>query len=182
MSIQVRRAAVGAVAATLLLAGTAVPAFADTGTRAGGFVASSQTDAAEYVLDVDGQSVDLGEGDSASFGMVADSPTPAFGTGVRPNATYTSDCGTLTVTASSGVFYWKINMTCPATSFAGTFSISDRNSGFSGGLVPASAFSGSASTSRYHGHTYSGTLNGTAFLLGVPVAHTVANNTAYKYP
>lgn len=182
MSLRARRAAVGAAVAALLLAGSATPAFADTGIRAGGVAASGGADAAAYILNVDGQSVDVGEGESVSFGMVAETPTPVFTTVIKPNATYTSDCGTLTVTASAGVFHWKVNMTCPATSFAGTFSISDRNSGFSGGLVPASAFSGSASTSRLHGHTYSGTLNGTAFLLGVPVAHTIANNTAYKYP
>jgi len=30
-------------------------------------------------------------------------------------------------------------------------------------------------------HTYMGTLSGTAFLLGVPVAYTMPNNTSYKY-
>lgn len=181
MSLRIGKTAVVAAIATLLLAGATTPAFAETGNRAAN--AGSGEASAEYVVNVGGQTVDLGEGGSATFGMVAANPGPASGSGISPMATYFGDCGSLTVTASAGVFHWSINMTCPATTFVGAFHVTDRNNGQSGGFTPAGpGFSGSAGTSRLHGHTYAGSLDGTAFLAGIPVAYTMPNNTAYKYP
>jgi hypothetical protein len=102
---------------------------------------------------------------------------------VSSNVVYPGNgAGTITVTASAGVYQWSVAMAIPATSFAGAFSITDLTSGFSGGSVPAASFSGSAPTSRLYGHRYSGTLTGVAFFLNVPVSTTGPNNTLYTYP
>ncbi|QNA91639.1 MULTISPECIES: hypothetical protein [unclassified Microbacterium] len=134
----------------------------------------------DYLLDVGGQQVALSDGESATFPML-EGPIPEAGT-VAPRVTYSSNCGTLTVTASAGTYSWGINMTCPATGFIGQFHITDLSSGLGGGFTPVFAFSGTAPTSKLHNHRYSGTLTGTADLAGVIVAHVVPNATLYTYP
>lgn len=162
---------------SLAAAGGASPALAaDAGSEPGEEYFAD----AEYLLTVGGEQVTLSEGESTSFTM-AGGPAPEPGT-VMPKATYPSDCGTLTVTASNGVYSWGINMTCPATGFVGQFHITDLSSGLGGGFTPVFGFSGSSPTSKLHGHRYTGTLTGTADLLGVIVAHTVPNATLYTYP
>ncbi|MDQ1206092.1 hypothetical protein [Microbacterium sp. SORGH_AS_0862] len=136
--------------------------------------------AAEYVLELDGEVYALAEGETAVFPLQR-IESPAAPGEVTSRVTYPGDAGTLTVTASSGVYHYSIAMAIPATTFAGAFSIADLSSGLSGGSAPVSSFAGSVTTSKLRGHTYSGTLTGTAFLLGVPVAGTVANNTIYHY-
>lgn len=132
-----------------------------------------------YVLNVNGHEATLSEGQSTSFQM---RPMAATDGQASTDAVYPGNgTGTITVTAANGVFHWEVAMHIPATSFAGSFSITDLSTGFGGGSTPATAFSGNAPTSKLRGHRYSGTLTGQAFLLGVPVATTGPNNTSYTY-
>jgi hypothetical protein len=84
------------------------------------------------------------------------------------------------VTASKGTYKWKVSAPC-ATSFLGSFSVTDLSSGFGGGKTLATKFSGSAPTSRLWNHRYSGTLTGTASNVWGPCAFTGPNNTLYTY-
>lgn len=156
-------------------------AFFTIGAVAPAATAADPSTATVYTLNVNGQVVTLAEGQTAVYGMKLIS-SPAAPGQVVPNVVYPGDAGTLTVTASAGVYHYSIAMSIPATTFVGFFGVADLTSGFSGGLTPEGAFSGSAPTSRLHGHRYSGNLSGTAFFLGVSVATTVPNNTLYTYP
>jgi hypothetical protein len=71
-------------------------------------------------------------------------------------------------------------MSIPATSFGGIFTVTNLTNGQSGGRVPVWGFSGSVGTSNLKGHRYSGSLSGTADLLGVPVATTMPNYTVFQ--
>ena len=135
---------------------------------------------AVYTLSVNGQVRTLTEGETVVYGMqrINSHATPGQ---VSPNVVYASGAGTLTVTASGGVYHYSIAMSIPATNFSGYFHITDLTSGLSGGYVAEFSFSGSIPTSKLHGHTYSGTLSGFAYFLGVAVATTVPNNTLYTY-
>ncbi len=135
---------------------------------------------AEYVLELDGEVYALSEGETAVFGMQR-IESPAAPGQVTPNVTYQDDAGTLTVTASRGVYHYSIAMSILANAFQGAFHTTDLTSGYSGGSAVVSGFSGSITTSKLRGHRYTGTLTGTAFLMGIPVAKTVANKTVYRY-
>lgn len=141
--------------------------------------AEPNTDAA-YTLSVNGQVRTLIEGETVVYEMQRINSHAIPGQ-VSPDVVYPSDAGTLTVTASGGVYHYSIAMSIPATNFEGYFHTTDLTSGLSGGYVAEFSFSGSISTSKLHGHTYSGTLSGVAFFLGVAVATTVPNNTLYTY-
>ncbi|MEY9951888.1 hypothetical protein [Leifsonia sp. EB34] len=140
--------------------------------------ATSEADA--YELTVDGHVTTIAEGETVVYGMEAvNSPTLSQRS---PRTVYPGNAGTLTVTASAGVYYFSVAMSVPATNFVGNFSITDLTSGFSGGSTLELVFSGSVPTSKLRGHRYSGTLSGTAFFMGAAVAKTVPNNTLYTYP
>lgn len=160
---------------SMVAAGGASPALA---ADAGPESVQGDSTGSEYLLNVGGEEVSLSEGESATYTMVATTPDGE----IAPNATYPSNCGTLTVTASAGVYNYGINMTCPATDFVGHFGITDLTSGLSGGNPLVLGFSGSIPTSKLHGHRYSGTLTGTAGFLGAIVSVVVPNNTLYTYP
>ncbi|QIM17878.1 hypothetical protein G7066_02800 [Leucobacter coleopterorum] len=132
-----------------------------------------------YELTVNGETVVLDEGESVTFGMQAISPPPEPGK-VMPRAIFTSNAGTLTVTGAKGKFTYGIAMAIPATSFVGVFSVTNLTNGQSGGAAPVWGFSGTVGTSNLKGHRYSGSLSGTADLLGVPVAHTMPNYTVFQ--
>ncbi|HEY0260235.1 MAG TPA: hypothetical protein VGC18_10325 [Lacisediminihabitans sp.] len=143
-------------------------------------VAEPSTDVV-YQLDVNGQTTTLTEGQTAVFPMHLINSAATSGL-VTPNVVYPGDgSGTLTVTASAGVYHWSIDMHVPATEFIGSFYVTDLTSGFGGGAALATGFSGSAPTSKLHNHRYSGTLTGTASFLGIPVSTTGPNNTLYTY-
>lgn len=161
----------------LVTGGGASPALA---AGDGSVVSATSSFDSEYVLNVGGEQVTLDDGESATFPMIG-GPIPEAGT-ITTRASYPSNCGTLTVTASAGVYHWNVKMTCPATGFIGQFHITDLSSGLGGGFTPVFAFAGSATTSKLHNHRYSGTLTGTADFAGVIVAHVVPNNTLYTYP
>ncbi|WHE35066.1 hypothetical protein [Microbacterium sp. BDGP8] len=150
------------------------------GTTASAANASERLGAAEYLLEVDGRAYTLREGETATFALhrVASPSAPGQ---MTPDAVYPGDAGTLTVTGSGGSFHYSIAMSIPATSFTGSFSVTDVSHGLSGGTTIVSGFSGSVPTSRLRGHRYSGVLTGTAFLVGVPVATVVPNYTLYTY-
>ncbi|WP_214467098.1 hypothetical protein [Microbacterium flavescens] len=133
-----------------------------------------------YDLTVNGQKVTLDEGETVTFSMQAVKPKRGSGA-ISPQAVYTGNGGTITVNASNGVYYWFVSAPC-ATSFFGSFSITDLTTGLFGGGNPAVGFSGSAPTSKLNGHRYSGTLSGSASnIWGVPCAVTGPNNTLYTY-
>ena len=168
--IQRRFAGVAVVAAlTLGSIGLVAPAAsaATADTTAGG----------DYSLAVGGETTTLEEGQTVSYPMVA---VEQPGT-VHTDAVYDSNYGTITVTAAKGVFHYEVYMKVPATSFQGAFHITDRTSGISGGQDLKFSFSGNTPTSKLKNHLYAGTLTGTAFFAGVPVAKTVPNSTQYKY-
>lgn len=154
--------------------------FFSLGTTASAANASERFGAAEYLLEVDGRAYTLREGETATFTLqrVASPSVPGQ---MTPDAVYPGDAGTLTVTGSGGSFHYSISMSIPATSFTGSFSVTDVSHGLSGGTTIVSGFSGSVPTSRLRGHRYSGALTGTAFLVGVPVATVVPNYTLYTY-
>ncbi|KHK96059.1 hypothetical protein LK09_17095 [Microbacterium mangrovi] len=166
----------------LLVAAMLAAGMVASGGTSTAYAATSGSSSSQFQLDIGGQTVDISDGESVNVGMAALETSHVPRMLISPNATYSGNCGYLTVSASAGVFHWSITMTCPATTFSGSFSIIDTNNGQSGGLVSTTRFSGSAPTSRLHGHRYLGTLSGQALLLGVPVAATMPNNTSYKYP
>lgn len=134
----------------------------------------------EYTFEFNGQSVEFADGESITFPMVGARPVTGPGD-IANRATYPGNCGVLTVTASAGVYHYGIAMTCPATFFAGNFSITDLTSGLGGGSSVVYGFSGSVTTSKLRGHRYSGTLTGNATLAGMWVASPGPNNTIYQY-
>ncbi|WP_412875704.1 hypothetical protein ACL00Q_04260 [Curtobacterium flaccumfaciens pv. flaccumfaciens] len=168
--IQRRLAGVAVVTAVALGSiGLAAPA-------ASAATADSQV-GADYSLAVGSETATLEEGQTVSYPMVA---VEQPGT-VHTDAVYDSNYGTITVTAAKGVFHYEVYMKVPATSFTGAFQITDRTSGISGGRDLKFSFSGSTPTSKLKNHLYAGTLTGTAYLAGVPIANTVPNSTQYKY-
>lgn len=167
--------ALGIIFATLI-------AFFSLGLVAPAATAAQPSTKSVYQLDVNGQKVTLTEGATAVFPMhrVNSTAMPSL---VSPNVVYPGDgAGTITVTASGGVYHWSVEMHIPATNFLGAFYITDLTSGFSGGRNAATSFSGSAPTSKLHLHRYSATLTGQASFLGVIVSTTGPNNTLYTYP
>lgn len=160
---------------------TALSAFFSLGIAAPAATATAPDGDTSYELTVDGHMTSFAEGETVVYGMEAIDPHATPGQ-VSPRTVYPGNAGTITVTASGGVYYFSVAMSVPATNFVGNFSISDLTSGFSGGSTLELVFSGSVPTSKLHGHRYSGTLSGTAFFMGAAVAKTVPNNTLYTYP
>lgn len=132
-----------------------------------------------YDLVVNGEAKVLDEGETVTFDLLPAPPATAPGT-VSPRVIYPGNGGSISVTASNGVYHWKVLASC-ATGFDGTFAITDLTSGFSGGFAPAFGLSGSVTTSKLKGHRYSGTLSGVAFNGLIPCAWTGPNNTIYQY-
>ncbi len=132
---------------------------------------------AEYELQVGDETVYLAEGESATFPLYPVNPPPGeagtFGT-------WRGNWGTLTTSGGGGRFYWSIEMKLPATYFSGTATVTNLTSGMSSGRANVSGFSGSTTYTLRSGHNYSGTLDGTAFLAGVPVASTMPNRTNWR--
>jgi hypothetical protein len=168
------RLVVAPLAATMLVAtfsiGIAAPAATAAPVAGGG---------SEYELNVGGHVTQLSEGQTVSYDMQL--LTPVSTSGAVPNVQYPGDGGILTVTASDGVYHYSIAMSVPATNFVGAFTITDLTSGLSGGSTPELVFAGDVPTSKLRGHKYSGSLTGTAFFLGTPVAAPVPNYTIYTY-
>lgn len=148
-------------------------------------IASSTTSETEpggenvYDLIVNGEVEVLDEGETVTFDLLPAPTATAPGT-VSPRVMYPGNGGSISVTASNGVYHWKVLAPC-ATGFDGTFAITDLTSGFSGGFAPAFGLSGSTATSKLKGHRYSGTLSGVTFNGLIPCAWTGPNNTLYKY-
>ncbi|NNC14045.1 hypothetical protein HII28_19480 [Planctomonas sp. JC2975] len=157
----------------LLTLVTVTPAHADSPTSASDAV---------YQLDVNGQQTTLAEGESAVYPIVAvDSPAAEGLVPLSTSVPYPGDIGLLTVSAAKGVYHYDIAMSEPSTNFVGDFCITDLTSGFSNGCTHELIFSADIPTSKLRGHTYSGTLSGTAYFLGLPNGNTVPNNTIYTY-
>lgn len=173
------RARVAVLSATMtavLALGVATAAPASAATSVG-----SKAAAPQYSLSVGGKTTTLSEGQTVVYPMVP--VNPAQGSGhASPDVVYPGDgSGTLTVTASGGVYHYSIAMHVPATNFVGAFHITDLTSGLSGGRVLELVFAGDVTTSKLRGHRYSGTLTGEADFAGVPVATVGPNNTLYTY-
>lgn len=132
-----------------------------------------------YELAIGDETITFGEGETVTVGMERITPERSAG-GILSRAVYTGNAGTLTVTGSNGTFRYGIAMSIPVTTFVGVFTVTDVSHGGSGGRTPVVAFSGSIPTSNLRGHTYSGSLEGTAFLLGAAVAKTMTNYTTFK--
>jgi hypothetical protein len=144
-------------------------------------VSKVSSQSSTYELTIGGHTTTLAEGTTAVYPMIPTTPTgePT----VSPNAVYPGDgSGTLTVTASNGVYHYSIEMHVPATNFVGGFTITDLTSGLSGGRVLELVFAGDIPTSKLHGHRYSGHLDGYAVFAGVVVSEVGPNATLYTYP
>jgi len=135
---------------------------------------------ATYVLNIDGHHTTLQEGQSVTYEMELINPSIPPGQ-FSTQAVYDDNGGTITVTAKGGVYHYDIAMKVPVTNFSGTFYTTDITSGLSGGGVSLNKFAGDVTTSKLRGHLYSGSLTGTAYLLGVPIAKAILNNTYYRY-
>ncbi|MFC3296715.1 hypothetical protein [Clavibacter michiganensis] len=129
-----------------------------------------------YNVTVGSATTTLHEGESVTYRMTSIAGTSGT---ISSDVVYPGDSGTITVTANRGVYHYAVDMSVPATNFAGRFSVTDLTSGFGGGSTPVLFFEGDVPTSRLTGHLYSGTLTGEAFFAGVPVATTGPNNTLY---
>jgi hypothetical protein len=168
-----RRRRAGAVLAAIALVST-------TGVMAPSAWASDTGSPESYEFTMNGQTTELSEGESLVFPLYATADSSAT-VGVLPKTVYEGNGGTITVTASKGTYYWKVDAPC-ATDFLGKFDVTDLSNGFGGGSTPATGLSGEAPTSRLWNHRYSGTLSGAAInpIIG-PCAVTGPNNTLYKY-
>ncbi|MCS5487134.1 hypothetical protein NY588_08295 [Curtobacterium flaccumfaciens pv. beticola] len=162
--------------AAVLAIGVAAAAPASAATTAEPKAAS-----AKYELSVGGKTTTLSEGQTAVFPMLPVKTAGASG-GVHTDVVYPGDgSGTVTVTASGGVYHYSIAMHVPATNFVGAFQITDLTSGLSGGRTLELVFAGDVPTSKLRGHRYSGTLSGEADFAGLPVATVGPNATLYTY-
>ncbi|MEN2739123.1 hypothetical protein ABCS02_15140 [Microbacterium sp. X-17] len=132
-----------------------------------------------YELTVGGETITFAEGETVTVGMERIAPDES-GAGILSRAVFNGNAGTLTVTGSNGAFRYGIAMSIPVTTFVGVFTVTDISHGGSGGRTPVLGFSGSVPTSNLRGHTYSGVLEGTAFLLGAAAAKTMPNYTTFK--
>ncbi|CAM5524564.1 hypothetical protein [Leifsonia shinshuensis] len=132
-----------------------------------------------YELTIGGETITFAEGETVTVGMERIAPDEAAA-GTLSRAVFSGNAGTLTVTGSNGAFRYGIAMSIPVTTFVGVFTVTDISHGGSGGRSPVVGFSGSVPTSNLRGHTYSGVLEGTAFLLGAAVAKTMPNYTTFK--
>jgi hypothetical protein len=186
MKLENRTRLLAGIVATgaLVIAGIGVASSADATpppSPTAAIAVASPSNAAVYELNVNGQVVTLTDGETVVYQMQRIN-APALPSQASPNVTYPGTAGTLTVTASAGVYHYSLAMDIAVTNFIGAFSITDLSSGLSGGVVPELVWAGSVPTSKLHGHRYSGTLAGIAYFLGVPVAKTVPNATLYTYP
>lgn len=171
-----RVAVLGAAMTAVLALGVATAAPASAATTAEPKAASPQ-----YDLSVGGKTTTLSEGETAVYPMLPVKSTAASG-GAHTDVVYPGDgTGTLTVTASGGVYHYSIEMHIPATNFVGHFQITDLTSGLSGGRVLELVFAGDVPTSKLRGHKYVGHLDGEAEFAGVPVSTVGPNATTYTY-
>ncbi|WP_412148576.1 hypothetical protein [Curtobacterium flaccumfaciens] len=171
-----RIAILGATMTAVLSLGVATAAPASAATAI-----DSKATAPQYDLSVGGKTTTLSEGETAVYPMLPVKSAAASGH-VVPNVVYPGDgTGTLTVTASGGVYHYSIEMHVPATNFVGHFTVTDLTSGLSGGRVLELVFAGDVTTSKLHGHRYSGHLDGEADFAGVPVSTVGPNATLYTY-
>lgn len=132
---------------------------------------------AEYHLQVGDQVIILAEGEKATFPLAPVDPETGE---VDTQGTWTGDWGTLTTWGGGGRFHWEIAMSRPATNFAGNARITNITSGLSAGRTAVTGFAGSARYTALSGHIYSGSIDGTAYLAGVPVATTMFNSTQWR--
>jgi len=171
-----RSAVLGAAMTAVLAMGIATAAPASAATDAG-----SKAEAPQYDLSVGGKTTTLGEGETAVYPMLPVKSGASSGN-VHTDVVYPGDgTGTLTVTASKGVYHYSIAMHVPATNFVGSFQITDLTSGLSGGRVLELVFAGNVPTSKLRGHRYVGHLEGEADFAGLPVSVVGPNATLYTY-
>lgn len=178
---KLRMAVIGVVALTIAGGGVA---HAEEASSTDAVVTATTSDAEPggenvYDLIVNGEAKVLDEGETVTFDLLPAPPATAPGA-VSPRVIYPGNGGSISVTASNGVYRWKVLASC-ATGFDGNFAITDLSSGFSGGFAPAFGLSGAVPTSKLKGHRYSGTLSGVAFNGLIPCAWTGPNNTLYQY-
>lgn len=126
----------------------------------------------------EGNVVELEEGERATFPLTSINSAELESNNndlVQPNKTFVGNVGTLDIWHSGNEIYYDIDMSIPATGFLGNLRITNNTSGFSSGLTPVTGFSGSARYNALDGHSYSASLTGTAYFLGLEVAKTTWN-------
>ena len=125
------------------------------------------------------QNVELAEGQTIIISLISIQSTTqssmlsAFT--ISPKTITLGNAGYISVSRSGNRIYYNVVMSKPATTFTGYISIMDLTSKLSSGMSLISGFSGSVAYSNLSLHKYSATLDGTAYLLGVPISTTSAN-------
>ncbi|MEG0076923.1 hypothetical protein [Anaerorhabdus sp.] len=124
-----------------------------------------------YRITVDDYVIEFNEGEKVTIPMEYIN---------KQRTTIVGDAGTVTIWGSGGTFYWDIQMNCLVTSFQGVVSIMDITSGLSNGANMIMSFSGSVNIYALSGHTYAGTLDGTAYFMGMAIAKTAFARTTWR--
>jgi len=132
-----------------------------------------------YEITVGDKVVTLEEGEKVVLDMeLIDSPYAVLSR--ASSQTINGSAGRLSVWGSGKYFYWSMLMWFPATHFTGTVSLMDLTSGLSGGSPKVSGFTGSCPTRGLSGHTYSGSLSGTAWVGTQAIARPCTNYITWK--
>ena len=129
-----------------------------------------------YVLNVGDQVIRLKEGEEVSIPMVA----PKEGN-VSTYEDFYGDVGKLTLSPGNGRVYYHITLSIPADTFSGNISLTNINTGQTGGYMHVSKFSGSIGYNGIKGHRYISSLNGRAYRAGKLVAYTMPNSISWTH-
>lgn len=130
------------------------------------------TSKATYEITIGNTTLELTEGQKAEIPLEL---IKNSNSGIQPQQAFPGPAGTLYLWADAGRLYYNISMSITATSFAGLLSVTDLTSGFSGGYVPISDFTGSIATSNISGHKYGARMSGYAYF-GMRKVASVADN------
>ncbi|GAB6990839.1 hypothetical protein [Paenibacillus pini] len=122
--------------------------------------------------------VELVVGESISIPLKSIKPQGS----IQPLQDFEGDGGILTLTATTTHVLYSIKTFRPATTFVGTMRIMDISSGLVSGVDPVSGLSGSVKYLALKGHSYTASLDGTAYYLtlNTPVARTGYNKIGWN--
>lgn len=146
------------------------------------FASSAEPSLQTYMVNVDGQTISLTEGEVVSIPLeLTDEGKQLLNNSdAQPYSSFAGNAGVLTIWGVGTRFYWSVSMSIPATSFAGTVTATDLTSGLSCGMTPVFGFHNSCVIGHSSGHIYYASISGVAYELTTPVAKTVSNWTYWR--